>query len=101
MRRSSAAHWRGSRCSGRVGGSTNGLLETGRAVVAALHLVPPDDDVLGLAAGLPGTDLRSRDALHLASALQIGADLAAFVAYDGRLTAAAEAAGLVVAQPGS
>jgi predicted nucleic acid-binding protein len=77
------------------------LLDTGHAVLAALHLVPLDDEVLGLAAGLHGTDLRSLDALHVASALQLGTYLDAFVAYDARLLAAAGAAGLAVAQPGT
>jgi predicted nucleic acid-binding protein len=77
------------------------LLDPGRAVVAALHLVPLDDDVVGLAAGLSGTDLRSVDALHLASALQLGTHLEAFVAYDGRLVAAADASGLAVVRPGT
>ena len=77
------------------------LLDTGRAVVAALHLVPLDDAVLDAAAALPGTDLRSLDALHLASALRIGVDLEAFVAYDARLIEAADAARLPVTAPGA
>jgi predicted nucleic acid-binding protein len=76
------------------------LLRTGRAVIAALHLIPLDDGVLAAAAELPGADLRSLDALHLMSALQLGADLVAFVAYDARLVNAARAHGLAVAQPG-
>lgn len=75
------------------------LLDTGRAVVGALHLVPVDDALLGAAADLPGSDLRSLDALHLASALRIGPDLQAFVAYDDRLFGAAHAAGLQVIRP--
>ena len=77
------------------------LLDTGRAVVNALHLVPLDDDVLGAAAELPDSHLRSLDALHLASALELGSDLETFVTYDSRLITVAEAAGLVVAQPGA
>jgi len=44
--------------------------------------------------------LRSLDALHLASALLLGAELTTFIAYDRRLADAARAAGLVVAAPG-
>jgi predicted nucleic acid-binding protein len=76
------------------------LVERGRAVLAALDLVPLEDDVLGAAAELPGPGLRSLDALHLASALSLDPDLETFVAYDARLVSAAEAAGLSVAQPG-
>lgn len=43
--------------------------------------------------------LRSLDAIHLASALVLGDDLAAFVAYDDRLLTAAEHANLAIARP--
>lgn len=43
--------------------------------------------------------LGSLDAVHLTVALTLGSDLEAFVAYDDRLLAAAEQAGLVVAKP--
>jgi uncharacterized protein len=43
--------------------------------------------------------LRTLDAVHLASALALGADLDAFVTYDGRLASAARALGLPVVQP--
>ena len=45
--------------------------------------------------------LRSLDALHLASALLLGTDLDAFVAYDHRLLEAAAQAGLETYQPGA
>lgn len=77
------------------------LLDQGRAVLAVLDFVPVDDGVLGAAAELSDPDLRSLDALHLASALALDPDLETFVAYDARLLTAAEAAGLVVTQPGS
>jgi predicted nucleic acid-binding protein len=46
-------------------------------------------------------ELRALDAIHLASALELGSDLAAFVSYDGRLSAAASALGLPVVSPGA
>jgi uncharacterized protein len=46
---------------------------------------------------LPGQMLRSRDALHLASALQIG--VTAVATYDDRLAEAARAVGLEVISP--
>jgi predicted nucleic acid-binding protein len=45
--------------------------------------------------------LRSLDAIHLASALRLGTDLRAFVAYDERLLFAAEQVGLAVVAPGA
>lgn len=71
-----------------------------RAVVADLDLVPLDRAVQDLACDVDGPPLRTLDALHLASATQLGEDLAAFVTYDQRLAAAARTAGLVVAMPG-
>lgn len=46
---------------------------------------------------LPGPNLRSLDALHLAAALAIGVD--AVVTYDARMTEAARDFGLVTLQP--
>ncbi|MQA86122.1 MAG: PIN domain-containing protein [Streptosporangiales bacterium] len=53
------------------------------------------------AAAFEEPTLRSLDALHLATAQQFGAELEAFVTYDRRLLAAAKAAGLPVACPGT
>lgn len=50
---------------------------------------------------LPGTRLRSLDALRLSAALALGPAIVAFVAYDDRLCAAAEQAGLPIASPTS
>jgi uncharacterized protein len=43
--------------------------------------------------------LRSLDALHVASAMELGSDLEAVVAYDARLIEGAVAAGLAVLSP--
>ena len=43
--------------------------------------------------------LRSLDALHLAAALEFGDELEAIVAYDDRLTAAAQRYGIPVVAP--
>jgi hypothetical protein len=55
--------------------------------------------VLGRAATIRPEGLRAVDAIHLASALAIRKELTAFVAYDGRLLAAAKEAGLHTASP--
>ncbi|MGB8995317.1 MAG: type II toxin-antitoxin system VapC family toxin [Pseudonocardiaceae bacterium] len=60
-----------------------------------------DDLVRTTAAGYPRADLRSLDAIHLATAQVVfGNQLASFVTYDTRLLSAAEALGLPVASPG-
>ncbi|GAB3706500.1 type II toxin-antitoxin system VapC family toxin [Nocardiopsis oceani] len=63
------------------------------------HLRMPADvfDTAGELA--PGSRLRSLDALHLASALGLGAALTAFVTYDKRLAESAAAASLPVVSP--
>lgn len=70
-----------------------------RAVVGDLDLVPLDRAVQDVACDLDGRHLRTLDALHLASALLLGAELTAFVAYDHPLIAAAKAVGLPVSIP--
>jgi predicted nucleic acid-binding protein len=69
------------------------------AVMAGLHLLRIDDEILGRAARLEPRALRSLDAVHLASALSLGADLGAMVVYDAALAAAAVACGLEIAVP--
>jgi predicted nucleic acid-binding protein len=68
-------------------------------VLAALHLMKIDSDVLGRAARLEPRTLRSLDAVHLASALSLGNDLGAIAVYDGALSAAASSCGLKVIAP--
>jgi predicted nucleic acid-binding protein len=51
------------------------------------------------AANVPGA-LRSLDALHVASAQQLGPELTSLVTYDHRMADAARAVGLPVAMPG-
>ena len=46
-----------------------------------------------------GPELRSLDAVHLASALSVSEDVMAFVVYDTRLSAAAADVGFHVAAP--
>ena len=56
--------------------------------------------VLEAASRLPDPSLRSLDAIHLATALQLGRDLEALVTYDSRLAAGAEHQRLPVVTPG-
>lgn len=75
-------------------------LTEARALTGDLDLVPLDRAVQDLASDIGDTSLRTLDALHLASAVLLGAELTVFVAYDQRLSDAARAAGLSVAVPG-
>ena len=62
--------------------------------------MPVSRELLGDAARLEPADLRSLDAIHLATALRSGDRLTAVVTYDQRLSAAAERHGLRVLAPG-
>jgi predicted nucleic acid-binding protein len=64
---------------------------------AGMHLIGLDEGLLDRAGDLGAAELPSLDAIHLAAALVIGSDLGVFISCDGRLSAAAEAEGLVVA----
>lgn len=71
-----------------------------RRVLARLHLMGLDVDLLQAAAGVAtAVSLRSLDAIHLASAQLLGAELRAVLTYDARLASAAEALGLPVEAP--
>lgn len=68
-------------------------------LLAQVSLLVIDTQVLDRAARLSPPSLRSLDAIHLASALQLRDELTAFVAYDDRLLDAASALGMPVASP--
>jgi len=70
-------------------------------MLSQLDLVPLSGGVIEQAAYLDETSLRGLDALHLASAVTLGSDLTAFIAYEHRLSAAASDLGLEVLQPGA
>lgn len=72
----------------------------GDAVLACIDAVRVSGTVLRAAAGLLPADLRTLDAIHLATAQQLGHDLARVVTYDVRMQAAAQYLGLDVAAPG-
>ena len=68
------------------------------AILDLVDMVELDRDVYRDASLLPGRNLRSLDALHVAAALRVGADF--MITYDTRQAMAAEAAGLPVEAPG-
>lgn len=75
--------------------------DRGRAaeVLYRIALIRIDDPILEAAANLAPPDLRSLDAIHIATALSIRDDLAALVTYDRRLAAAARRLHLQVIAP--
>ena len=75
------------------------LMEGARRQLANIDLVRLDDDLLERATDIEPATARSLDAIHLATALSIGSDLAAVVTYDARMSAAAQALGLPVIAP--
>ena len=75
------------------------VADSAEASLSDIALVPMDATVLAIARRLDPTELRSLDAIHLATALSIGGDLGALFSYDDRLAAAATAAGLRVLAP--
>ena len=58
-------------------------------------------DVFEKAAVLDPAILRTLDALHLAAAMEFGAELEGMVTYDDRLASAAAAHGITVVSPGA
>ncbi|GAA4810022.1 type II toxin-antitoxin system VapC family toxin [Tomitella cavernea] len=75
------------------------LVDRARRVLDAVDTLPITPHVIDSAASVGLPALRSLDALHLASALQIAEHLTDFVAYDRRLAVAAGSLGLNVVSP--
>lgn len=74
-------------------------LARGRAVLARLDLIRVNDRVLNAAGTLLPDDLRSLDAIHLATAQQLASDLARIITYDERMSEAASHVGVQTASP--
>jgi predicted nucleic acid-binding protein len=68
-------------------------------VLNALARIDVEEEILDAASTLEPLELSTLDAVHLASALAHPGLVETFVCYDGRLAAAARAAGLVVSAP--
>lgn len=75
------------------------VVPAARALMSQLDLIPLNTGLLDEAADVGELLLRTLDAIHLASALSIRDDLTAFVAYDNRLIAAVETAGIESIRP--
>lgn len=75
------------------------LTEHARLELGRIYLIALDDGLLERAAEMEPPTVRSLDAIHLAAALGLGADLGAVVTYDARMSEAAQALGLPVIAP--
>ena len=74
-------------------------LASGRRVLDRIDLVRVNDRVLNLAGTLLPFELRTLDAIHLATATRLGADLNLIVTYDDRMARAARSMGYRVTSP--
>lgn len=75
------------------------LVTRARELLFRIGLRDIDSDVLEAAATLDPLPLRTLDAIHLATALRIGAELDTLVTYDRRMVEAAKLLGLPVTSP--
>jgi predicted nucleic acid-binding protein len=71
----------------------------GRSVLERLDLVRVNDRILNAAGALRPPALRSLDAIHLATASELGDELGALVTYDDRMADAARQAGYRIVRP--
>jgi uncharacterized protein len=78
-----------------------GTLASARAnaALATITLLALDQPIVETATDLEPAELRSLDALHLATILSLGDDVERVYCYDSRLTNAARALGIEVAEP--
>jgi uncharacterized protein len=74
-------------------------LTRGRVVLGRINLIRVNDRLLNAAGTLLPAELRSLDAIHLATALQLGGDIRQIVTYDDRMAAAAAELGMRTATP--
>jgi uncharacterized protein len=74
-------------------------MRRGHGVLGRIDLVRINDRIPNAAGAMLPVDLRSLDAIHLATAQQFGEDLARIVTYDDRMAYAAEDLGWSLARP--
>jgi len=79
--------------------SRAGLADRARLVLDGVTLLVVDLAILERAAALRPPELRTLDAIHVATALSLGDDLLAFVTYDDRQAASARRERVPVVRP--
>lgn len=68
-------------------------------ILRRIALISIDESLLNQAASLDPPNIRTLDAIHLVTALSLGAELSEVVTYDSRMARAAGGLGLDVAAP--
>ena len=74
-------------------------LTRGRAVLASVEIIRINDRILNAAAVLRPPEVRSLDAIHLATAQHLGTDLGRVITYDERMLHAAKQLRIRTAAP--
>jgi uncharacterized protein len=74
-------------------------VQRGREALGRLELIRVSDRILAAAGDLRPPELRTLDAIHLATAQEVGIDLARLITYDERLGSAAAANGIPIEAP--
>jgi uncharacterized protein len=74
-------------------------VQRGRDVLDRVEVIRLGDHILASAGGLLPGELRTLDAIHLATAGEIGVDLGRIVTYDRRMADAAKVMGFTVVAP--
>lgn len=75
-------------------------VQRGAHVLRRIELIRVSDRILELAGAFLPAELRSLDAVHLATAERLGTSLSSLVTYDQRMAEAAQAMGWTVQAPG-
>lgn len=88
------------RAARRVADGHEVVVDRAEDVIDGVDLLWLDADIVSAASRLGPLNLRSLDAIHLASALSLRQDLTCLVAYDRRLLEAARARDVPVLTPG-
>lgn len=78
-----------------------GMVSLARELLRSLVLLPITSSVREAAGELLPARVRSLDAIHLSTALEIKTDLAGLLTYDNRMAAAAKESGLTTVRPGT
>ncbi len=80
-------------------GAGDDAVASGRGVLARCELVRVNDRVLNAAATLLPAEVRSLDAIHLATAQRIRGEISEVITYDDRMATAARSLGLRTSAP--
>lgn len=80
-------------------GARRAVADRAESILHRMALVRLEEGVVTAASTLSPLELRTLDAIHLATALSLGSSIAGLITYDERLASAARAAGLTVQGP--